>query len=84
MGDIIRQPFGMKTNYDAELRNVNRPKNYTKSRVQTSLKSKTKAETANIYTLPRGAYNKGANLHLQQVKVRKLYKSYWNIFTNDK
>lgn len=86
MGDITRQPIGMKTKNDAEL-----VKKTTHSRFPTSLKSIQRQKLPIFIPYPEGQRSKGPiqrryeeNLHLQQVKVRKLNKSYLKLLTNDK
>lgn len=61
MKDITRLPIGMKTNYNAEFKNVNQSK--TTQTVKGSNISQINAETktANIHIIHRGAEAKGVN-----------------------
>lgn len=56
MGDITRQPIGMKTKKWCRVSK----KNYT-FKVSNISQINTEAETANMHTLPRGAKVKGTN-----------------------
>lgn len=51
----------MKTNYNAEFKNVNQSKTILTVKGSNISQINTKAKTANIHTLPRGAEAKGAN-----------------------
>lgn len=56
MKGITKLPIGMKTNYNAEFKNVNSSKTTPTVEGSNISQINTEAKTANIHTIPRGAW----------------------------